>query len=163
MNVYLVQHGDAKPETEDPARPLTDQGRVDVELVARRAAALALQVAEIRHSGKLRARQTAEILADHLRPPHGIRETAGLAPMDEPGTAKVEVEAARAPLMLVGHLPHLSRLASLLLVGDAGRELVRFRNGAIVCLIRTESGWALLWVLTPELAGNQTEASRSGG
>jgi phosphohistidine phosphatase len=131
--------------------------------VARRAAALALQVAEIRHSGKLRARQTAEILADHLRPPHGIQEMGGLAPTDEPETAKVEVEAARAPLMLVGHLPHLSRLASLLLVGDAGRELIRFRNGAVVCFVRTESGWALQWVLTPELAGFQSEGSSAGG
>jgi phosphohistidine phosphatase len=76
----------------------------------------------------------------------------GLAPADDPGRAKSEVEAAREPLMLVGHLPHLSRLASLLLVGDPGREIIRFRNGAIVCLVQAEGRWLLQWVLTPELA-----------
>jgi phosphohistidine phosphatase len=76
----------------------------------------------------------------------------GLAPADDPGRAKSEVEAAREPLMLVGHLPHLSRLASLLLVGDPGREIIRFRNGAIVCLVQGEGRWLLQWVLTPEFA-----------
>lgn len=152
MQVYLVQHGEAKPEAQDPTRPLTDRGREEVQRVAQHAAALGLRIAEIRHSGKLRARQTAEILAGTLSPLHGIREMDGLAPADDPGRAKSEVEAAREPLMLVGHLPHLSRLASLLLVGDPGREIIRFRNGAIVCLVQAEGRWLLQWVLTPELA-----------
>jgi phosphohistidine phosphatase len=153
MEVYLVQHGEAKPEAIDPARPLTDHGREEVERVARRAAALRLQVAEIRHSDKLRARQTAEILAAQLSPSAGGLEVEGLAPEDDPGRARAEVESAREPLMLVGHLPHLSRLASLLLVGDPAREIIRFRNGAIVCLVKTERGWLLKWILTPELVG----------
>ncbi len=156
MQVYLVQHGEAKPETEDPARPLTDRGRAEVERVARWAAALKVQVAEIRHSGKLRARQTAEILAEHLRPARGIREVEGLAPMDDPEKAKAEVEAAHEPLMLVGHLPHLSRLTSVFLVGTSEREILRFRMGAIVCLTKGERGWLLQWVLTPELAYAQS-------
>jgi phosphohistidine phosphatase len=152
VQVYLVQHGEAKPETEDPARPLSDRGREEVQRVARHAAALGLQVAEIRHSGKLRARQTAEILAGTLAPSHGIREMDGLAPADAPGKAGAEIDSARGPLMLVGHLPHLRRLASLLLVGDPEREIIRFRNGAIVCLVKSEGGWLLQWVLSPELA-----------
>ncbi|MFI5341544.1 MAG: phosphohistidine phosphatase SixA [Candidatus Methylomirabilales bacterium] len=153
MQVYLVQHGEATPEEEDPARPLTDRGRRDVRRVAERAAALRTQVAEIRHSGKLRARQTAEIFAAALTPVHGIRETDGLGPADDTGKARAEVEAAREPLMLVGHLPHLRRLASLLLAGDPEREIIRFRNGAIVCLVQGDGHWLLQWVLTPELAG----------
>jgi len=158
MHVFLVQHGEAKPEPEDPSRPLTDRGREEVRRVARHAAALGLQVAEIRHSGKLRARQTAEIFAAALSPSHGMREMDGLAPADDPGKARAEVESVREPLMLVGHLPHLSRLASLLLVGDPGREIIRFRNGAIVCLVKSEGGWLLQWVLTPELAGGSRMA-----
>ncbi len=152
MQVYLVQHGEAKPETEDPTRPLSDRGHAEVERVAQHAAALKVQVAEIRHSGKLRARQTAEILAAALSPSHGLREMDGLAPADYPVKAKVEVESTRDPLMLVGHLPHLSRLASLLLLGDPRREIIRFRNGAIVCLVKVEDHWLLQWVLTPEMA-----------
>lgn len=152
MQVYLVQHGDAKPETEDPARPLSDRGREEVKRVARHAAALGLQVAEIRHSGKLRARQTAEIFAATLAPSHGIQEMAGLAPGDAPGKAGGEIESTREPLMLVGHLPHLRRLASQLLVGEPEREIIQFRNGAIICLVKSEGGWLLQWILTPELA-----------
>jgi len=152
VQVYLVQHGEAKPEAQDPTRPLTDRGREEVQRVAQHAAALGLRIAEIRHSGKLRARQTAEILVGALSPLHGIREMDGLAPADDPGKATAEIESAREPLMLVGHLPHLSRLASLLLVGDPGREIIRFRNGAIVCLVQAEGRWLLQWVLTPELA-----------
>ncbi len=153
MHMYLVQHGEAKPEAEDPARPLTDRGRKEVGLIARHAAVRGIRVAEIRHSGKLRARQTADVLAAALSPSQETREMDGLAPTDCPVKAKGEVESAREPLMIVGHLPHLSRLASLLLVGDPSRELIQFRNGGIVCLVKAESGWLLEWALTPELAG----------
>jgi phosphohistidine phosphatase len=72
--------------------------------------------------------------------------------MDDPEKARIQVEAAQGPLMLVGHLPHLSRLASSLLVGDPAKEIIRFRMGAIVCLVKVEGRWLLGWVLTPELA-----------
>lgn len=153
MRVFLVQHGEATPEAENPARPLTDRGQEEVRRVAQHAAALGLQVAEIRHSGKLRARQTAEIFAEHLRPAHGIRQADGLAPGDDPARAEAEVQAASEPLMLVGHLPHLSRLASLLLVGDPGKDIIQFRNGGIVCLVKVEGCWLIQWILTPESAG----------
>ncbi len=152
MQMYLVQHGEAKAEAEDPKRPLTDRGRAEVQRVARQAALVRLRVAEISHSGKLRALQTAEIMAEHLRPSRGVREMRGMDPSDDPAPARDVLEAAGEPVMLVGHLPHLGRLASSLLLGDPGRDLLRFRNGAIVCLHRAEGVWRLHWVLTPELA-----------
>jgi phosphohistidine phosphatase len=127
MDLYLVQHGAAAPEAEDPARPLTDRGRREVGQVARAAARAGLEVGRIAHSGKLRARQTAEILAGELHPP------------------------SAEPTMLVGHLPHLSRLASLLLVGDPEHEVVAFRMGGIVCLGNDTGRWKVTWMLTPEL------------
>jgi phosphohistidine phosphatase len=152
MELYLVQHGEAKPETEDPARPLTDRGQAVVHRVGRHAACLSLQIAEIRHSGKLRARQTAEILAGYLSPPGGVREAEGMAPNDDPGMVRTLMQAAQESLMLVGHLPHLTRLASSLLLGDPAREIIRFRMGAIVCLSKIEGRWLLQWILTPDLA-----------
>jgi phosphohistidine phosphatase len=65
--------------------------------------------------------------------------------------AQDAVEFAAEPLMLVGHLPHMARLASLLLTGNPNREVVRFRNATIVCLERVEDGWVLLWALGPDL------------
>jgi len=86
-------------------------------------------------------------------PVRGVHEVEYLAPSADPGRAQDAVENATAPLMLVGHLPHLARLASLLLVGDAHREIVRFRTAAMARLERTDRGWALTWILTPDLVG----------
>src|SRR5256885_5943028 len=115
MDCYLVQHGEAKPEQEDPARPLSDRGRRDVERVAQAAQRSEVAVAAIFHSGKLRAQQTADLLAAALSPVGGVRAVAGLAPLDDPAAARELLDQAAAPRMLVGHLPHLSRLTSLLL------------------------------------------------
>jgi phosphohistidine phosphatase len=155
MELFLVQHGEAKPEQEDPERPLSDRGRADVERTARAAARIGLEVGAIRHSGKLRARQTAEILARELKPAGGVSELPGLAPKDDPAAARRAVEALSAPLMLVGHLPHLSRLASSLLVGDPEKEIVAFQMGGIVRLVETDGRWRVRFALTPEMLADQ--------
>ena len=80
MNIYLAQHGEAKSEKEDLQRPLTDKGREEVESVARYVAGCEIEVAEILHSGRLRAKQTAELFAQYLSPPQGIREVKGARP-----------------------------------------------------------------------------------
>ncbi len=163
MHCYLVQHGEAKTDGEDSARSLTERGREEVRLVALHAAAAGVQVAEILHSGRLRARQTAEILADYVRPPRGIRETDGLAPNDDPGKARATLEAAGQPLMIVGHLPHVSLLVSSLILGAPKADLIQFRTGAMACLARTKETFRLEWLLTPELAGALELSTGPGG
>ena len=162
MEIYLVQHGEAKPETEDPERPLTDKGRRDVEASARYAAALAVEVAQILHSGKLRAKQTAEVLTQFLLPSQGIREEKGLAPLDDPHLAERLVGESEEPLMIVGHLPHLSRLASLLILGTPEEEVIKFTMGGVVCLTKSDDRWLVRWALIPEVTGKQTLAEGLG-
>ncbi len=149
MEAFLVRHGEAKSEHEDPKRPLSGPGRKGVEKVARALAAKRITVGEILRSDKLRAKETAEILARSLLPRAGVREIRGLAPEDDPWLAKGVLEAASEPLMLVGHLPHLSRLASLLVKGDPGRQVVDFQPAAAVCLCRADGTWEVRWTLTP--------------
>ncbi len=151
MEVYLVQHGEAKSETEDPRRALSDKGKAEVRLIAHYAASLGIKASEILHSDKLRARETAEILAQFLSPPGMTRETGSLAPLDDPSAAKSVIDQAQAPLMIVGHLPYLSRLTSLLVFGTPQPEIVKFRMGGMVCLSKIDTGWVINWVLTPEL------------
>jgi len=151
MEIYLVQHGEAKSETEDPERPLTNKGRKKVVPSARYVAALGIEVAQILHSGRLRAKQTAEIFAQFLSPPQGIREQEELAPLDDPHPTKQLVQQAEKPLMIVGHLPHLSRLTSLLILGALEKEVIRFTMGGVVCLSREDSNWQIKWALTPEI------------
>jgi len=148
MIVYLVQHGKAKNEEEDSERPLSDEGRAEVEKVAARAAKLGLGC-QVMHSPKLRAKQTAEIFASHFKT--DASEMEGLKPMDDPIIAKDFIESQDADVMLVGHLPHMNKLASLLVLEDGAVDLVAFRNGAIVCLERDEK-WRLKWILTPKLS-----------
>lgn len=150
MEFYLVRHGEARPEHEDPRRPLSDRGRKGVEKVARALAAKKINVAEILHSEKLRARETAEILARRLSPRRGLREIKGLSPEDDPIVAKGELDAAEEPLLLAGHLPHLGRLVSLLVKGDPEIHVVDFPPAAVVCLSRTKGAWKLRWTLTPD-------------
>lgn len=152
IRYYLVRHGEAKPELEDPTKPLSDLGRLEVIRVARYAASVGIEVGEIRHSNRLRARQTAEILAEYLLPRLGIRETEGLSPGAEPEPVRGQLEEATEPLMLVGHLPHLSRLISALVLGNSETEIIRPETGTMICLVKTDRGFRLLWVLTPELA-----------
>lgn len=149
MDFFLVRHGDAKADFEDPMRPLSERGRSEVERVARAVAEKGIRVFEVLHSDKLRAKQTAEILARSLSPLRGVRETMGLSPQDDPLVVKAEIEAAQEPLMLVGHLPHLNRLASLLVAGDSERDLVDFPTAAIVCLSCEIDKWKIEWALTP--------------
>ncbi len=152
MDFYIVRHGKAKSGPEDPRRPLSDQGRIEVEKVARTAAAIEIWITEILHSGKLRAKQTAEILAQSLSPRRGVREINGLSPEDDPLVARAELEAAQEPLMLVGHLPHVSRLVSMLVVGDPENEIIEFPPAAMACLSRERRAWELKWTLTSEAA-----------
>jgi phosphohistidine phosphatase len=149
MEIFLVRHGEARHESEDARRSLSEQGRRDVDAVAR-AAARKIQIAAILHSDKLRARETAEIFGRLVAPKNGVRQITGLAPEDDPEIAKAELESAGEPVMLVGHLPHLARLASLLLTGDSERPTVEFSTATIVCLSCKAGAWKFAWTLSPE-------------
>lgn len=152
MFIYLVQHADAKREQEDPKRPLSEKGMQDITKVASYAAQLNLRIEAIFHSTKLRAKQTAEILFKNLKPAKGISEADGLTPLDNPDIWAKRLEEMQTDVVLVGHLPHLGRLASLLLCGNADKNVVSFRMAGTVCLKRDDAGvWSLQWMLTPEI------------
>lgn len=151
MNIYLVQHAEAKREDQDPSRPLSEKGLQDIQKVASYVSRLNIGVDAILHSTKLRARQTAEILFAHLKPLKGISETDSLSPLDDPHVWGERLKKYSDSVILVGHLPHLARLASLLLCGNPDRNAVSFRMAGMVCLESSGNNtWALQWMLTPE-------------
>jgi phosphohistidine phosphatase len=149
VEFYLVRHGEAVSETVDPQRPLSRVGCEQVERVARLMLAKHPQVSAIFHSGILRAKQTAEILAKHLGTTVRVEPSGGLLPDDDPSIAKGELEAAERSIMLVGHLPHMNRLAALLVNGDANRQVVEFGPATVACCSRAGSQWEVAWVLSP--------------
>jgi phosphohistidine phosphatase len=151
MKLYLMQHGEAKTNDEHPERPLTDRGKGDVERVAGFIARSEIQIDQIRHSGKRRAEDTANIVAQHLRVQEGVVAVSGINPNDEVEPVAEELQSETRSVMLVGHLPFLKRLASYLLTGDSEKALVQFQMGGIVCLELQEKKWSIQWMMVPEL------------
>jgi len=154
MKLYLIQHGEAKSEAEDPERPLTARGEKEIMAVSKVAGSLQIRPLKIYHSGKLRAKQTAEIVASALKISDSlVQPVQGLNPNDDIHPWAERISKEKEDLMLVGHLPFLEKLTSFLLCGDENARLVLFRYGAIVCLDQKgDKGWAVRWILTPEMA-----------
>lgn len=152
MNLYLVRHAEPKQESEDPQRPLSEKGWIDIRRVATYVAKhLKIRVKCILHSGKLRAQQTAEVLSEHLTPPDGLKEVDGLKPLDEPSIWVSRITETQEDTMLVGHLPHLSKLAAYLISLDENQKVIEFQAGTIICLDRDTSGnWSMHWVIHPD-------------
>ncbi len=154
MVIYLMQHGEAVSADEDPQRPLSMEGRRNVTAVADRAATCGIRLEQVVHSGKLRAEQTAAILADGVGCPD-VHRRDGLAPSDPVApVATWLADQAPSSVAVVGHLPHLDRLVSLLVAADEGAQVVALRNGGLVRLVPKArgAGWAVSWILTPEIA-----------
>ena len=164
MRLYLVQHGASKEEKEDPQRPLSEAGRRTVQKLAAYICQFPLAIDVIEHSAKLRARQTAELLALQLLPSLGTRQVEGLAPADPVGPAVERLRQEPKDIMMVGHLPHLNSLANTLLGLRPGDELLRFQMGGCLCLERDDSGkWAVRWMLTPDLLSEEDDQSHPSG
>jgi len=152
MKLYLVQHGEATTEEVDPSRPLTAKGHLDVQKVASFLKVAGVRISAILHSGKTRARQTAEIIAAQLLPGGQVKERDGLAPNDPVKFLANEISGMANDLMIVGHLPFLGKLTAMLLAGVESKNVVAFRQGGVVCLQRNEDQtWQVAWMITPEL------------
>jgi len=111
---------------------------------------LSIEVQQIFHSGKTRAQSTARVLAQHLQPSAGLTAAPGLAPLDDPEIWGERVADLKENILLVGHLPHMGKLAALLMSGDKNRKLINFQMGSVIQLRRMEPGqWALDWMILP--------------
>ena len=150
--VFLVQHGKAKSKDEDAQRPLTFQGRRETERIAELAARLDLGIEEIRHSGKTRAEETAVIFGRALGLAgleKSILAVEGLNPTDNVKPVANGLVGETRAVMLVGHLPFMSRLVGQLVHENIEKSPVEFRNSGIVCLVRAAKGWRVEWQLNP--------------
>ena len=152
MRIYLMQHGKPVSKEEDPERPLSDEGKNDVESMAGFLQRSGIRIEDVLHSGKTRARQTAEIMVSRLNPGLEPQERPGLSPLDDVKQIAGQIKEAKKDLLIAGHLPHLARLASLLIAGDEAIPVVSFQQGGVVCLEKDEQGhWSVAWMVVPEL------------
>jgi phosphohistidine phosphatase len=156
MRLYLVRHGEALSEEEDPKRPLSEKGRGEVQRVASLLEDAGVLVGLVQHSGKLRAVETAAILSGPLSRDGTITHRSGLKPNDpvEPlaqQLCSMSDTDSRGGLMLVGHLPFMERLASQLLCDDPESGMVRFPEGGVLCLEGAGKEWTTEWFVIPDV------------
>lgn len=152
MVLYLIQHGEAKSKEEDPLRPLSDTGTNNVKKAAAFLESRNIDVDIILHSGKKRAEQTAEIIAGALGKHIPLNVFEEMAPNSDVSHAIREISQTRhEAVMLAGHMPHLSRLASALLMNNPDRGVIAFRNAGIVCLKNDTGNWQLEWMMIPSM------------
>lgn len=152
MPVYLVQHGKSLPKEMDPEQGLSEQGRQDTNRIAEVAVHYQVSVNRILFSTKKRARQTAEIFNTMLQPAAGMTEISGIQPMDDAARFARSVQEEEN-VMVVSHLPFLSRLASCLLLGKTTPAVFQFQNSGIVCCDRNrdDGTWIIKWTLMPHI------------
>jgi len=138
MELYLMQHGQAVPESADPGRPLSREGVAQIQATAAALKHLGIAFDLIVCSPKKRARQSAALIAEGVNYPFSdIVETDALKPSasaDE-GLSFLQSFTASGAVLIAGHLPSLANLAARLLGGDVDVRL-RFENGG-VCRIDT--------------------------
>ena len=152
MKIYLIQHAEAKSKEVDPQRPLSDLGKENIRRISEYAAKMNLPMSEIWHSDKLRAKETAGILAGSLGIPSKLKECQGLAPNDNVMNIIDQLMDKMDNIAIVGHLPFLSKLASLVLCGSEEANLINFKMGGIVCLNKEDiQNWTLDWMIIPEI------------
>ncbi len=145
MRVYLVQHAEAKSEEEDPERRITEKGRKETEKVAEFLKKAGVKVDVIFHSTKTRAKQTAQIFSEYLGAK--VEEKDYLEPLADPKIWAERIREEKRNVMIVGHLPHLSKILKELV----GCEAVKFRYSGVLCLEREEETLKVLWYVTPDI------------
>jgi phosphohistidine phosphatase len=149
VRLYIAHHGDAVGPHENPMRPLSSKGQQQVQELATAAAARDAKPQIIWHSGKLRARQTAEAYRHACNPLAQFAAARGLLPDDPPAWIADRLFAEDGEVMVVGHMPHLPRLLRLLLAGDPDASTVEFPPNGLVCLEEQAGSWAERWRISP--------------
>ncbi|MGD2029111.1 MAG: phosphohistidine phosphatase SixA [Desulfobacterales bacterium] len=152
MALFLVQHGKSLPKDKDPKKGLSPEGIAETKRIAEVAKGYNVPVSVITHSGKTRARQTAEIFESVLKPEKGIQESSGLNPLDDVAAFADTIDST-ANRMLVGHLPFMERMTSFLITGSIEKPVFKFQNSGIVCLDKDSASgfWRIKWALVPNI------------
>ena len=149
VRLYIAHHGNAVGPQENPMRPLSATGQQQVADLAAEAAGRGVRPRVIWHSGKLRARQTAEAYWRACNPLAQVTAARGLLPGDPPGWIADRMLAEEGELMVVGHMPHLPLLLALLLTGTTDAADAGFPLNGLVCVEEQAGMWTERWRLAP--------------
>jgi len=146
MFVTIVHHAEAVNALDDAQRPLSARGRAQAEGLAQAASLHGVKPALIWHSGKLRARQTAEAFWRVCNPFADVRMVKGLRPEDAPELARNLIDFEERDLLLVSHMPLVPALARTLMPG-----IEAFPVNGLVMFERVERRYLERWRAVPSV------------
>ena len=146
MKVYFVQHGKAKNEAVDLQRPLSEQGIIETKKMAELLAGSGLLMIEkIFYSSKLRAQQTAEIFAKAFLSVDEVFLMSNISPMDDVSYCIQAINKETENIMIVGHLPHLSKTISKLICNKEDLPIVTFKYSGVICVEKqADDRWTIV-------------------
>lgn len=148
--VLLVHHGHAVGPQVDAMRPLSPEGHAAVLRLADEAKRRGVKPDQVWHSGKLRARQTAEAFRIACNPAATFSAVRGLQPDDPPAWIRDLLASELRTIVLAGHMPHLPQLLHLMLRGNADAYAAEFPLNGCVALEADGDVWKEVWRLEPE-------------
>lgn len=166
MRLHLLRHAEAAPGIPDAGRALTERGRAQVDRMAELMDwSFVSGLKQIEHSGLVRARQTAEQLLQRLGSKLPAQVRPGLRPNDEPVMIGLDLATCKEDRFLVGHNPHLGRLAGLLLARGGSEVALVVKKAGYLALERVRPAdkenpfgqWALLWMISPGRLASRKE------
>jgi phosphohistidine phosphatase len=162
MDIYMIRHAIAVEEgtpgyESDSERPLTDKGRKKMRQIAKGLRSIGVEFDLILSSPYVRARETAEILAEVFKMKKNITFTENLIPLGTPELLIGEINESYSvdSLALVGHEPHLSTLIGILVAENSKLDINLKKGG--VCYLSADDlhhndhRATLEWLLTPGL------------
>lgn len=152
--LYLVRHADALEAEHDELRPLSPRGGAQIAALAKFLARTGtFRPDELWHSPLVRARETAQLLRQHLALQAPLVLKPDLRPEDDPAATARRLHQLQHPIAIVGHEPHLSALASLLVRGAAEPPVFIMKKSAVLALEPAGSCWLVHWHVSPDVIG----------
>jgi len=142
LRLFLIHHGEAVGPEIDARRPLSPRGHEQAERVAAEAASRGARPDVVWHSGKLRAKQTAEAFRRACNPLAEFAAIRDIQPDDPAQWIRDRLRAETRDVAIAGHFTHLPRLLALLLEGAED-----FPSHGAVALETGDDGetWKELW------------------
>ena len=167
--LWIIRHAQAVPGSDDFSRELTSHGRAQAEALGRFLRNLNVPPPDlVWHSPLVRARQTTDLLLETAAWSPKVEPKEILTPDDDPAqiAAEIQNQTLQNPsLAIVGHNPHLTRLASLLILGDSEAEAFQMETATCLCLenhlhFGGSAGqfrrWSVAWMLPPHIISRPT-------
>ena len=126
MKLYLMRHGEAEGVYEGDGPSLSARGESEVSQIGEALSSKKIQLDHIYHSGKMRAKQTADIVRGKFSADIPISKKEGLKPNDPVPVFAKDLNDESGNILVIGHLPFVSKLTSYLLAESESELMFSF-------------------------------------